>query len=78
MTIKPIFGMDAGFQRAIRSADIIVDDIFEVGLNRPIHGRYCAIIHAMNEQDSYLLPLTYHWGWMGQREVFMKYALRLT
>lgn len=45
------------FKKSVRSADLIVDAIFGVGLNRPIHEPYCGIIHAINTQGSYVVAV---------------------
>ena len=46
---KEIRGVTAGFRRNIQSADLIVDAIFGVGLNRTVGGGYAQVIAALNE-----------------------------
>jgi ADP-dependent NAD(P)H-hydrate dehydratase / NAD(P)H-hydrate epimerase len=57
ISVKPIDGLDTAFKRSVQSADLIVDAIFGVGLNRPIHEPYCGIIHAINTQGSYVVAV---------------------
>ncbi len=45
------------FKKSLRSADLIVDAIFGVGLNRPIQEPYYGIIHAINAQGSYVVAV---------------------
>lgn len=55
--VKPIYGLDPAFMKSIQSADLIVDAIFGVGLNRPIQEPYHGIIHAINTQGSYVVAV---------------------
>lgn len=57
ISVKPIYGLDPAFKKSIQSADLIVDAIFGVGLNRPIQEPYFGIIHAINTQGSYVVAV---------------------
>ena len=57
ISVKPIDGLDSAFKKSIQSADLIVDAIFGVGLNRPIHEPYHGIIHAINTQGLYVVAV---------------------
>ena len=50
-------GLDPAFLKSIKRADLIVDAIFGVGLNRPIEEPFLAIINAINAQDSYVVSV---------------------
>ena len=55
--VKPIIGLDTSLKRSLQSADLIVDAIFGVGLNRLIQEPYSGIIQAINAQGSYVIAV---------------------
>ena len=57
ISVKSIDGLNSAFKESIQSADLIVDAIFGVGLNRPIQEPYHGIINAINAQGSYVVAV---------------------
>ncbi len=57
ISVKPVYVLDPAFKKSIQSADLIVDAIFGVGLNRPIQEPYYGIIHAINFRSSYVVAV---------------------
>ncbi len=52
-----IDGVNSAFKKFLQSADIVVDAIFGVGLNRPIGEPYYGIIQAINTLASYVIAV---------------------
>jgi len=57
LSVKPVNGLDSAFKKSIQSADLMVDAIFGVGLNRPIEEPYHGIIQAINAKSSNVLAV---------------------
>ncbi|MDE2028473.1 MAG: NAD(P)H-hydrate epimerase [Candidatus Omnitrophica bacterium] len=55
--VRPMHGPEALFQKSIRSADVILDALFGVGLNRPLREPYYGIIEALNAAKSYVIAV---------------------
>ncbi|MDE1920395.1 MAG: NAD(P)H-hydrate epimerase [Candidatus Omnitrophica bacterium] len=55
--VKPVRREDAAFKKALRSADVIVDAIFGVGLNRSLEAPYDGIIQAINASNAYVVAV---------------------
>lgn len=57
ISVKSIDGLNYAFKKSLQTADLVVDAIFGMGLNRPIHEPYCGIMHAINSQGSYVVAV---------------------
>ncbi|MBP6342711.1 MAG: NAD(P)H-hydrate epimerase [Candidatus Omnitrophica bacterium] len=48
--VKAVKKIDAVFIRSLAAADVVIDALFGIGLNRPVTGLYREAIEAMNSQ----------------------------
>jgi hydroxyethylthiazole kinase-like uncharacterized protein yjeF len=55
--IKPIQDAEGAFRKSLEKADIVVDALFGVGLNRPLQGPYDGIIRAINDSGAYVVAI---------------------
>ena len=49
--VKAVQKVDADFIRSLAAADVVIDALFGIGLNRPVTGLYREAIEAMNRQS---------------------------
>ncbi len=57
ISVKVLRQVDPVFKKAIESADLIVDAVFGVGLNRPLQEPYYSIIQTINTYGSYVVAV---------------------
>jgi hydroxyethylthiazole kinase-like uncharacterized protein yjeF len=57
ISIKPIEQVGFAFRKSLSSADIVVDALFGVGLNRPLREPFDEIIHVINDGNAYVVSI---------------------
>ena len=55
--ISPVKKVDAGFHKSIVNADLLIDAIFGVGLNREIKDPFYSVIAAMNQSKKKIIAV---------------------
>lgn len=57
INVGSLLEMTPAFKRTLGSADVIVDAMFGVGLNRPVQEPYYGVIKAINAQKAYVVAV---------------------